>query len=142
MEYYINNYSSDDEAIVNDISKPNQISDSLKSDKCDHLNDEIKNSINHEGIEFHRSLEEKLSMFCYKYVHGFKFNCYKNDLCQKALSFIIHRLVSQCNRQNWSIGYKCGHLERDLYIQAGVEHIVNIEIFGEHQSSKIFTSHL
>ncbi|XKL61569.1 hypothetical protein PGB90_008626 [Kerria lacca] len=78
--------------------------------------------------------DQQTVMYCYKHIHGFKFKCYKNDLPKKAVSYIIDRLASQCNRQGWLIGHKGGH----LLIQARVEHIVNIKIFGTPKFKDIY----
>jgi hypothetical protein len=59
-------------------------------------------------------------------IHGLSFKDYRRDMNQKYLFFIIRKLAKICNSKKLAMGYKGGHLERDILIRAGCEQIVDI----------------
>jgi hypothetical protein len=58
------------------------------------------------------------------------FKDFRHDLNQRLAKHVIKRLVDHCNSKGKYIGYKGGHIEKDLLIAAGAHHIINIETFG------------
>ncbi|KAK0071525.1 hypothetical protein PV326_001154 [Microctonus aethiopoides] len=69
--------------------------------------------------------------FVSRYIHGLKFEDMNGDLDQDDLIELIEDMCRDADHGGWLIGYKGGHVEKDLLNKLGYGHLgVNIEDFG------------
>lgn len=87
-------------------------------------------------FRLHRTLksltgkDRKSARFVTRHIHSLRFKDYSKDLNQRLLPTVIKHFADFCNVHSKSIGYKGGHLEKDLLIKAGAKNILNIELYG------------